>query len=203
MWQTEIFVILGCFLPFQPPDNVENQNFKIEKKIWRYYHFTICTTNDNHVMHDSWDKERDRHNLSFWTVFCLFTSLWTQKINILKKWKQTWRYYHFTNVYHKWQSYNVSLLIWSGTENYFCHFGSFFALLPPKDQDFEKMKKTSGDIIILRRFTINDNHMMYSFWDHEHDRQTFLWFWTIFCPFTPLKTWKIRILKKMKKTLEI
>ena len=38
--QTEIFVILGHFLSFQPPDNLENQNFKIEKNTWRYYHFT-------------------------------------------------------------------------------------------------------------------------------------------------------------------
>ena len=37
--QTEIFVILGYFLPFQPPDNPENQNFKIEKSTWRYYLF--------------------------------------------------------------------------------------------------------------------------------------------------------------------
>ena len=34
------FVILGQFLLFQPPDNPENQNFKIEKVTWRYYHFT-------------------------------------------------------------------------------------------------------------------------------------------------------------------
>ena len=38
--QTEIFVILGHFLPFQPPDNLENQNFKIKKNIWIYYLFT-------------------------------------------------------------------------------------------------------------------------------------------------------------------
>ena len=31
----------------------------------------------------------------------------------------------------------------------------------------------------------------------------FLSFWTIFCPFTPLTTRKIKILKKWKKTLEI
>ena len=36
--RTEIFVILGHFLPFQPLDNLENQN--IEKNTWRYYHFT-------------------------------------------------------------------------------------------------------------------------------------------------------------------
>ena len=33
--QTEIFVIL--FLPFQPPNNLENQNFKIDKNTWRYH----------------------------------------------------------------------------------------------------------------------------------------------------------------------
>ena len=36
VWQTEIFVILGHFLSYQPPDNPQNQNFKIEKKnTWR------------------------------------------------------------------------------------------------------------------------------------------------------------------------
>ena len=30
--QTELFVILGNFFPFQPPDNPKNQNFKTEKK---------------------------------------------------------------------------------------------------------------------------------------------------------------------------
>ena len=38
--QTEIFIILGHFLPFQPLDNLQNQNFNIEKNTWRYYHFT-------------------------------------------------------------------------------------------------------------------------------------------------------------------
>ena len=37
------FVILGNFLPFLPLlplDNLENQNFNIEKNTCRYYHFT-------------------------------------------------------------------------------------------------------------------------------------------------------------------
>ena len=58
------------------------------------------------------------------------------------------------------------------------------------------LKKTPGDIIILHICTINYNHMMYGSWDMEHDRQNFLSFWTIFCPFTPLTTQKIKILKK-------
>ena len=35
MQQTEIFDILGQHL-----DNLENQNFNIEKNTWRHYHFT-------------------------------------------------------------------------------------------------------------------------------------------------------------------
>ena len=59
--------------------------------------------------------------------------------------------------------------IWSATDRIFCHLEHFlpFAPLPPsppnnpKNQNFEKMKKTPGDIIILHMRTINDNHMMY------------------------------------------
>ena len=57
----------------------------------------------------------------------------------------------------------------------FCHFGSFFALLIPNDQEkqnFEKMKKVPGDIIILHMSTINDNHMMYGSCDMVRDGQT-------------------------------
>ena len=52
----------------------------------------------------------------------------------------------------------------STTSTMFCHIGLFFALLPPSNPEninFEKMKKTPGDIIILHMNTINQNHMMY------------------------------------------
>ena len=47
------------------------------------------------------------------------------------------------------------------------YFGPIFALLPheqTKNQNLKKMKKTTGDIIILHilhKCTINENHMMY------------------------------------------
>ena len=47
--------------------------------------------------------------------------------------------------------------------------------------------------------TINENHMMYGSIDMDHDRPNFLSFWAIFCPFTPLTTLKIKILKNEKK----
>ena len=42
--------------------------------------------------------------------------------------------------------------IWSTTDIIFCHSGPFFTLIPPMDtekQNFEKLKKTPEDIIIL------------------------------------------------------
>ena len=45
--------------------------------------------------------------------------------------------------------------------------------------------------------------MMYGSWDMKRDRQNFLSFWTICCPFTSLTTQKIKILKNWKKQQEI
>ena len=71
MRQTEIFIIF----PFQPLNNLENQNFNIEKSTWRYYHVTHF--HHKWQSHDvgSWDMEHDKQNfLSFQTVFCPFTT---------------------------------------------------------------------------------------------------------------------------------
>ena len=93
----------------------------------------------------------------------------------------------------------------SMSDKIFCHFGPFFALLPSlkKSKFWKTEKKTPGDIIILHKCTINDNHMMYGSWDMKHGRQNFLSFWTVFCSFTPLTTQKIKILKNWKKCLAI
>ena len=65
------------------------------------------------------------------------------------------------------------------------------------------MKKIAGDIFILHICNQNHNHMIYSSSNMEWHRQNILSFWTIFCLFTPLTTWKINILKKWKKQLEM
>ena len=149
VWRTEFFVILDCFLPFSFHDNPKNQNFEKMKKTPRgIIILHMCTINDNHMRYGSWDIERNRHNfLSFWTIFCPFASLTTQKIKIL-----------------------------------------------------EKRKKTPGDIIILHKFTINDNHMMYSSWYMKRDGQNFLSFGTVFPPFYPHNNPKNQNYEKLKKT---
>ena len=143
------FCHFGPFLPFQPSDNPENQNFKTEKNTW---------------------------------IYC-----------------------HFTHLHHKWQSYDVGSWDMECDRIFFIildHFLPFYSPMDPENQNFEKMKKTPEDIIILHIYTINDSHMCGS-WDMKCNGHNFLSFWTIFCPFTLLTTWKINILKKWKKLLQI
>ena len=63
----------------------------------------------------------------------------------------------------------------------------------------KKWKKTFGDII-LHKCTKNQEHMLHCCWDTTHDGYNFYFsFWDI-CPFTPLKTQKMKIIKNEKKT---
>ena len=51
--------------------------------------------------------------LSFWANFCPFIyPLNTWKTKILKKWRNAWRHYPFTNIYHNGRSYEVYISIY-------------------------------------------------------------------------------------------
>ena len=72
---------------------------------------------------------------------------------------------------HKWQLYDVWFLRYGAWRTEFfvildC-FLPFYIPNNPKNQNFEKMKKPPWNIITLHMCTINDNHMMYGFWDME------------------------------------
>ena len=45
----EFFVIVGHFLPFDPPNNPKNQNIEKKKTPGDIIILHLCTTNDNHV----------------------------------------------------------------------------------------------------------------------------------------------------------
>ena len=100
-----VFVILGHFLHFYPPNNLENQYLeKIEKKNpGDIINLHMCTINGNHMMYGSWDMEHNCQNfLSFWTIFCTFNPFNNPKNqNFEKMKKNAWRYHHFTYVYQK------------------------------------------------------------------------------------------------------
>ena len=138
-------------MPFWPPD-LTNQKIKIlklKKTLGDITILHICTLNDNHMMYGSWDVEWDRQNfLSFWNAFHPFNPLWAQKIKILKKRKKNACRYHFTQVYQKWQSYDVWFLtyeVW--LTKFFVTLDQFFPFPPITtqiNQNFEKLKETPG-----------------------------------------------------------
>ena len=81
------------------------------------------------------------------------------------------------------------------------HFLPFYSTNNLKNQNFGKMKKTSGHIMILHKCTKNHDHMLCCSWDIARDGCDFCFsFWAIFCPFTPLTAQKIKTKKKMEKT---
>ena len=151
--------------------NIEkNQNFeKLKNPPGDIIILYICIINGNHMMYGFWEIECDRQNfLSFWTVFALLPTCGARKSKFWikkKKKKNTWRYYHFIYVYHKWQSLDAWLLRHGVQRTEFNVVLSFFLPFHPcnnqKSQNFVKMKKMHGDTIILHMCAINDNHMMY------------------------------------------
>ena len=82
-------------------------------------------------------------------------------------------------------------------------FCSFSPLYDPKNQNLETMKNIFGEIILSHMCTKNERHMIYCSWNIRRNRRPFLAFWAIFCSFTPLTVWKIKILKNWKIYLEI
>ena len=157
------------------------------------------------MMYASWDIRHGRQSfLSFWAMFCPLTLLTTCEIKIIKNEKNTWRYYRFTLVSHKWWSYVVWFLRYGAEQTEFfvilCHFlpfwpgkskfwkndkkyqdifCSFTPLLTPKTEIW-KNAKNNGDIILLQMCTINQDHMMYGSWDIKCKGQSVLPFWAIF-----------------------
>ena len=92
-----------------------------------------CTINENHMMYGSWDMEHNRLNFCHSGLFfALLRPYGPRKLKFWKNEKNTWRYYHFTNVYHKWQSYDVWFLRYGVQQTEcFCCFFTIFVLSPP------------------------------------------------------------------------
>ena len=164
----------------------------------------MWTENHNHMMYVSWDKKCNRqffcHSEPF---FALSPHYWPPKFKFEKyEGKKSWRYYPFTQVHHKWRSYDVSFLRFKAQlTDFFCHFGPFLPFDPPsktKNQHFEKKKKKAWryhhfTFLYHKRWSYNVRFLRYGV------RQNFLSFLTIFLPFYPLTTLTLKILKSEKK----
>ena len=142
MPQTEFFIILDHFLPFYPHNNPKKSKFeKIKKALGDIIILHMCIINDNHMMHGSSDTEHDRQNFLFWTIFCTFIPVTNWKTKILKNENTTWRYYHFIQVYHKWNSYDVWFLRYGVCDRQKTVLGTFTPLTTWQIKVLNKFKK--------------------------------------------------------------
>ena len=57
-----------------------------------------------------WYGVTQREYFAILGLFCHFTTLTTRKIKISKKWKKTWRCYHYNYLYQKLWSYDIYFL---------------------------------------------------------------------------------------------
>ena len=108
-------------------------------------------------------------------------------------------------MYHKWQSCDIWFLRYQLQQTiFFVILGVFLPFYPPnspKNKNFKKMKKNPEDIIILHKCTKNHDHRLYYSWDVTRDKfNCYFSFWAIFCPFTPLRAWKIKFQKNEKSS---
>ena len=153
---------------------------KIQKRPGDIILLHTCTINGDHMIHGSWDIRHNRAFCRFGPYFALLTPLTNQKIEILKKCKKHLEIPSFYTSVPKiiiicytvpeiWRVTDVIIFFILG---YFLPFYPDTPLNSPKNQTFKKMKKASGDIIILRMCTKNYDHMIYSSWDIVCDRRT-------------------------------
>ena len=120
----------------------------------------------------SWTWKTNNHLKNCWNGPIKNKILIFTMLHFLKNIKKNTCRYHYQNlddmIDNSWDiEQNILNLVILG---YF---------LPPKNtknKKFWKMKKFAGDII-LHMCTKNHNHIIYSSWDTEWDRQNFLSFW--------------------------
>ena len=172
----------------------------------------------NILQNQSWKKKYEkmkRNPCHFGPCFALLSHFKTTKIKLLKKWKKkkqqkknnknknkpTDIILHRCTINNNHIMYDSWYMEGKG-QNFFVIFCQLFVIL--KTQNFEKTKKNawryhftqlsqklwSYATLFLRYFSF----YFISFYSS---------FWTIFCPFTPLKTKQFIFLKNKKKHLEI
>ena len=91
----------------------------------------MCTTNDNHMMYSSWDIECEGQNfLSFWTIFYIFTAPNNPKNRNFQKVKKPPGDIIILHMCIMNDNHMMSGS-WDMECDFLCHFGLFFALLPP------------------------------------------------------------------------
>ena len=142
------------------------------------------------------------------SLFFPFLHHWCQKLKFEKNVKK--KPYQDIIILHKCTINDNHMMYGSwdmecDRHNFFSFWTIFCPFTPPKNlenHNFEKTKKTPGDIIILHMCTINENHMMYGSWGYN-SQWTVFWILGQFLPFDPPNNPKNKNFEKMKKRLEV
>ena len=160
--QTKLFVILGHFVHFYF-SLLMILNIKI-LKTWKKcleilsFYTHMCTINEDHMVYGSWNIRCDRQTFStFWAIFLPFWPLDKLENKNFNIEKNTWRYYHFRDLHHKWQSFDVLFLRYGAWQTCFVildHFLLFYPPMDPENQYFQrniyKHKWQSYDVWFLK-----------------------------------------------------
>ena len=154
------------------------------------------------MIYSSWDIEQNILKLVILGHFLPFYPLTYPKNQDFKKWKNLLEISSFYTCVPK-----ITIIwcmvpeIWSATYRIFCHYGLFFAFLPPppthygpRKSKFWKNDKTLEDIIIL--MTINDSQWF--FWYGVQQTKLFV-ILDCFLPFYPPNNPKNQNFEKLKK----
>ena len=151
--------------PPYTPNNLKNQNLKKWKNHLDILYIMIlhmCTKNDNHMKYGSWISSTiDRIFCHSGPFFALLPRYGPRKTKFLKNEKKPWKYYHFTNVYHKWQSYDVWFLRYGVQQTEFFvildHLLPFYHHLHPHPRPNnlknQNLKKWKNHLDILSSYT--------------------------------------------------
>ena len=143
--------------------------------------------------------------LSFKASFALLPHYWPQKLKFEKNLKSTWRYYHFTNVYHKSRSYDVWFLRYKVQRTeFFVILGHFYPLTLLTTQKIKIWKNEKNSWRYYHFKHEYHKWKSYDVWFLRYGaRQTGFFshfgpFFALLHPLPHLTTQKIKILKKWK-----
>ena len=115
-WNRIFLSFWAIFCPFTPPtrNNQENQNFeKMKEASGDVIILNLCTKSTI-----IWCVLMYRKFFVIFVIFALLPHYSTRKLKFLKNEKNTWRYHNFIQVYHKWQSNDVSFMRYEVQQNF-------------------------------------------------------------------------------------
>ena len=108
-----VFVLLP---PIRPPNDIKQSKLWKKKKKWKKcldilsFYIYMYTINEHHMIYGFWNVRCDRQVFVILGHFLPFQCPDNPESQNFKIEKSTRRYYHFTHLYHTWQSYDVCFL---------------------------------------------------------------------------------------------